>query len=266
MLKATQIGDVTEIKMGKVSRRGICPLLGGRVSDRWNPDRYGLRLFQEGAWQSTGRQGNLGHSEHSLHEDHVGGNAFLTERFGIVALAHPVTISLMSKKYDLYEYEREIWGYPDSCTANLIGDLVEGDAVSLSVIETQGHCKGHISLFEKDRGILFSGDTWVGEHPKAARAEENLTRLISDLMEFEALRPKILFASLGKVVPNPQQVIRNTREYLEEMRDKILSLHAGGKSTQQIMETLFGRESTLASVTQNQLSPRIFIESFLRSA
>jgi glyoxylase-like metal-dependent hydrolase (beta-lactamase superfamily II) len=266
MLKATQIGDVTEIKMGR-SLDGVSVLywvaaylIGGILIDTgcdYSKKELGSLL--------EGKEISVIVNTH-YHEDHVGGNAFLTERFGIVALAHPVTISLMSKKYDLYEYEREIWGYPDSCTANLIGDLVEGDAVSLSVIETQGHCKGHISLFEKDRGILFSGDTWVGERPKAARAEENLTRLISDLMEFEALRPKILFASLGKVVPNPQQVIRNTREYLEEMRDKILSLHAGGKSTQQIMETLFGRESTLASVTQNQLSTRIFIESFLRSA
>jgi hypothetical protein len=69
---------------------------------------------------------------------------------------------------------------------------------------------------------------------------------------------------LGKVVPEPQQVIKKTREYLEETRDKIRDLHAEGKSTEQILETLFGRESVLASVTQDQLSTKIFIESFLR--
>jgi hypothetical protein len=90
-------------------------------------------------------------------------------------------------------------------------------------------------------------------------------QLIKDLTKFEELKPKIMFASLGKAVPNPLDVIRGTREYLEETRDKILKLHSKGKSPEQIREQLFGRESTLAEYTQYQLSIKIFVESFLRS-
>jgi glyoxylase-like metal-dependent hydrolase (beta-lactamase superfamily II) len=200
------------------------------------------------------------------HEDHVGGNALLAERFGLGALAHPETIRLMSRKYDMYPYEVEIWGYPDPSTAAPIGTAVKEGGVSLCVIETPGHCKGHVSLFEEERRILFSGDIWVGERPKTARVEENVHQLILDLRKFEELKPKIMFASLGKVVHEPQEVIRKTRLYLEETRDKVVHLHSKGNSTEQILKTLFGRESVLAPVTQYQLSTKIFIESFLRNS
>jgi glyoxylase-like metal-dependent hydrolase (beta-lactamase superfamily II) len=179
-------------------------------------------------------------------------------------MAHPKAIPLMNRKYDLYPFEVELWGYPEPSTATPIGTAVIEDGVSLRVIETPGHCRDHISLFEEERRILFSGDIWVGERPKTARVEEDVHQLISDLRKFEELRPKIMFASLGKVVSEPQQVIRRTRVYLEETRDEVRRLHSEGKSSEQILEELFGRESVLAEATQYQLSTKIFIESFLR--
>jgi len=198
------------------------------------------------------------------HEDHVGGNALLAKRFGLRALAHPETIRLMSRKYDLYPFEVEIWGHPDPTTAAPIGTVVKEGGATLRIIETPGHSRGHISLFEEERRILFSGDIWVGERPKTARAEEDAHQLVSDLRKFEELKPEIMFASLGKAVAEPQQVIRRTRVYLEETRNEIRRLHSEGKSSEQILEELFGRESVLAPVTQYQLSTKIFIESFLR--
>jgi glyoxylase-like metal-dependent hydrolase (beta-lactamase superfamily II) len=213
----------------------------------------------------TGKQISMIVNTH-YHEDQVGGNVLLRERFALRAFAHPETVPFMNRKYDLYPFEREIWGYPTPSAADPIGSAVDNGGVSLRVIETPGHCKGHISLFEETRGILFSGDIWVGEHPKTARTEENAHQLIADLGKFEELRPKIMFASLGKVVRNPGSVIQRTREYLEETRDKILQLHSEGKSSEQIRDELFGRESVLAPVTQYQLTTKIFIESFLRDA
>jgi glyoxylase-like metal-dependent hydrolase (beta-lactamase superfamily II) len=39
------------------------------------------------------------------------------------------------------------------------GDIVEGDGCALSVIETPGHAKGAICLYEEEKRMLFSGDT-----------------------------------------------------------------------------------------------------------
>ena len=266
MLEATEIGDVTEIKMGR-SLDGVSALYwvaaylidGILIDTGCDYSKKELSDFLED------KQISMIVNTH-YHEDHVGGNAILAKRFRLGASAHAETVRLMNKKYELYPFEQEIWGYPDPCSAGPIGAAVREGTVSLRVVDTPGHCNGHISLFEEERRILFSGDTWVGERPKTARAEENVHELVSDLKKFEELRPKIMFASLGKVVRDPQPVIRRTRTYLEETRDKIHNLHAEGKSTEQILEALFGRESVLASVTQYQLSTKIFIESFLRSA
>jgi len=264
MLKATQIGDVTEIKMGR-SLDGVTALywVAAYLIDGILIDTGCDYAKRELADFLERKQVSVIINTH-YHEDHVGGNALLAKRFGLGALAHPETIRLMSRKYDMYPYEVEIWGYPDPSTAAPIGTAVKEGGVSLRIIETPGHCKGHVSLFEEERRILFCGDIWVGERPKTARAEEDVHQLISDLRKFEELGPKIMFASLGKAVDEPQQVIRRTRVYLEETRDEIRRLHSEGKSSEQILEELFGRESVLAPVTQYQLSTKIFIESFLR--
>lgn len=264
MLKATQYGDVTEIRMGR-SIDGVTALYwvaaylidGILIDTGCDYSKMELAHFLEDKQIST-----IINTHH--HEDHVGGNALLSKQFGLKALAHPQAIPLMNRKYDLYPFEVEIWGYPDPSTAAPIGTAVKQGGVSLRVIETPGHSQDHIALFEEKRRLLFSGDTWVGDRPKVARVEENLHQLISDLEKLEELEPKMMFASLGKAVSEPKQAIRRTRAYLEETRDEIHRLNSEGKSSEQILEKLFGRESVLAPVTQYQLSTKIFIESFLR--
>jgi glyoxylase-like metal-dependent hydrolase (beta-lactamase superfamily II) len=266
MLKATKVGDVTEIKMGR-SLDGETVLYwvaaylidGVLVDTGCDYSKNELAEFLEDKPVSL-----IINTHH--HEDHVGGNALLARESGLKALAHPEAIPLMSRKYDLYPFQAEIWGYPEPSTAAPIGAVVKEGDISLRVIATPGHCRDHIALFDEKRRVLFSGDIWVGERPKVARAEEDVNQLISDLRKFEELKPKIMFASLGKVVPEPQQVIKRTRIYLEETRDEIRRLHSEGKPSEQILAELFGRESMLAQATQNQLSTRIFIESLLRNA
>ncbi len=266
MLTATQVRDVTEIKMGRsLNGRTALYWVAAYLMDGILIDTGCDYTREELAEFLGGKQVSVIVNTH-YHEDHVGGNALLAERFGLRAFAHPETIRLMSRKYDLHPYEREIWGYPMPSTADPIGDTVNSGSVSLRVIETSGHCKGHISLFEETRGILFSGDIWVAERPKTARTEEDLHQIIEDLKKFEELRPKIMFASLGKVVPNPRDVIKRTRAYLQETRDNIRRLRSEGKSPEHIRDKLFQRESVLAEITQHQLSTKIFIESFLRDA
>lgn len=265
MLKATAVGDVTEIRMGRS--------LDGSTVLYWV-----AAYLIDGVLIDTGCDYTkkeladfLGDKKVSCiinthyHEDHVGANALLKGRYGLRAFAHRETIRLMSEEYELYPFQRETWGYPTTCTAEPIGASFNNGGVSLRIIETPSHCRGHISLFEENRGVLFSGDIWVGERPKTARTEENEHQLITDLEKFEKLRPNVMLASLGKVILNPTEVIKRTRLYLEETRDKILALHSAGKSSEQIRDELFGRESVLAPATQYQLSTKIFIESFLRN-
>jgi len=42
------------------------------------------------------------------------------------------------------------------------GDKIDIGNLKFTVIETPGHTKGSISLYEKNKKILLSGDTWFG--------------------------------------------------------------------------------------------------------
>lgn len=43
------------------------------------------------------------------------------------------------------------------------GDIIKTNNFKFLVLETPGHTKGSISLFEKEKGILISGDCWFGD-------------------------------------------------------------------------------------------------------
>ena len=195
MLKATRVGDITEIKLGRsIDGSNVLYWVAAYLVD-------GILIDTGCDYTKTELVEFLVDKRLSAivnthyHEDHVGANALLKQRLGLRALAHQETIRLMGQKYDLYPFQREIWGYPDGCTAEPVqASLVSGE-LSFRIVETPGHCRGHISLFEEKRRALFSGDTWVGERPKIARAEENQHQLICDLGKFEELRPNMMFAS-----------------------------------------------------------------------
>ena len=48
------------------------------------------------------------------------------------------------------------------------------------MIETPGHCPGHIVLFEEKIGRMFVGDLFVTETPRAIRPNENVGKIIED--------------------------------------------------------------------------------------
>jgi glyoxylase-like metal-dependent hydrolase (beta-lactamase superfamily II) len=47
---------------------------------------------------------------------------------------------------------------------------------AFQVVETPGHCQGHVCLFEPSRGWCFTGDLFAREKPKFIRPEENMAR------------------------------------------------------------------------------------------
>ena len=93
------------------------------------------------------------------HFDHIEDNIELKEMFGLVIAA--------SRKDEGFFEDPESLGFPlpfpvkpsgidvnlDSKSAIKIGKF------SFSVLETPGHTKGSICLYEKNAGVLFSGDT-----------------------------------------------------------------------------------------------------------
>jgi glyoxylase-like metal-dependent hydrolase (beta-lactamase superfamily II) len=64
------------------------------------------------------------------------------------------------------QHFREKFGeFPKKVKPDMIlkeGDIISNDNFKLKVINCPGHTIGAIALFDEEKGILFSGDTWYG--------------------------------------------------------------------------------------------------------
>jgi glyoxylase-like metal-dependent hydrolase (beta-lactamase superfamily II) len=99
------------------------------------------------------------------HPDHIGGLLGLTKTLGVQVAAHAEAISWVE------DVERQYRERPVPCFQTLVAGSVEvdrplqdgdtldlGDGQSLRVLHTPGHASGHIALWNREEGILFSGD------------------------------------------------------------------------------------------------------------
>lgn len=154
------------------------------------------------------------------HEDHMGGNAHLLAASDAELAAPARDVPWIE---DHARYWLELYGnFPgvlsydaqvrktilDRCGENTIVDklLRDGDAISvggreLEVIETGGHSPGHVALFDRDTGVLFTFDDVQGAGTEWLHGEGSLPpmyglpseyrrglRRLAEV-EFEALAP-----------------------------------------------------------------------------
>lgn len=200
------------------------------------------------------------------HEDHIGGNAILQERFGVEAFAHPLAIPVLAdpKRLRLQLYRRLIWGSPPPSKGSPIGEVVTTGRYSFQVIPTPGHGEDHISLYESKMGWLFSGDAYIGGVDKALQAGSDIYSIISSLKRLSALSAKRLFQGSGTVRDDPQEAIEKKTKYLEELGEKVWRLHGQGLSPKEIRDRLLGRELPIAYWTLGHFSGLNLVRSYLK--
>ena len=127
--------------------------------------------------------------------------------------------------FDLLQYFKQTGCAMSS--ASQAETIQEGDIVTLGdfafeVLHTPGHSPGHISLFDKDTGILFSGDL-VGQSPTWYTPTSGGTiDYLRSLEKMETLHPTILLPSHGTVIHEPKIAISRVRKKLLQKEQHIL--------------------------------------------
>ena len=199
------------------------------------------------------------------HEDHVAGNAALQARHNVKVLAHEEALEYLSDpgKRKLRPYQRVLWGYPQACTPSAIGDVVETRNLRFQVIDTPGHSPDHVSLFEPERGWLFTGDAYVGGRDRSLRADYNIWGIIASLKKMVSLEPRVLFTGSGSVRYDASQELVSKIDYLEEMGGRVLDLRAKGWTRPRIRKHLLGPEQSIYYITLGNFSARHLIRSYL---
>lgn len=266
MIETIQYEEVTQIRMsrefdGRPVYWVAAYLVDGLLIDTGCSHTAGeLADFLEGK--------NLGLAVNThYHEDHIGANHEVMSRFGVEIYAHPVAVPLIAKKIDLYPYQEIAWGLPVPTAVKPLPSVVSTAGHTFQVVETPGHCRGHVCLFEPNRGWCFTGDLFARENPKFIRPEEHMGETVRSMRKVIDLPSErlVLFTSVGKIVEDGRKSLRRCIDYLENLAAKIHGLHREGLTIQDIAEREFGGEHPFAAFTNGQFSILNLIRSLLET-
>jgi glyoxylase-like metal-dependent hydrolase (beta-lactamase superfamily II) len=121
------------------------------------------------------------------------------------------------------------------------GDRVEIGDWTFEVMETPGHCEGHLVFYERDTRALFSGDHLLTDispvpllsFPKreGEPRPKSLARFMQSLLKVEALDCEITFPSHGDVILNHRKLIAGYRLHHERRALQLARMLSAGPRT-----------------------------------
>lgn len=196
------------------------------------------------------------------HIDHIGGNKVIMDRLKVPVSAPGDSVPIIAGKQDIFFYQEDLWGCPEPCLVNALGDTISTAHYTLDVVHTSGHSPDHVVFFLREKGWLFTGDEFLTEKPNSARKNEDNRLILKALKRMLALEPSLLITSSGKMHENASDILRQNISYLEEIRDRILNMKNKGLSIREIVFKLFGGETRLKEFTGGQFCRENFVRSF----
>jgi len=205
------------------------------------------------------------------HEDHIGGLGALCRAFpGAEVLAHPGTLRVVHdprREQPEQIYRRLIWGWPEAVPGGrplADGDLVTAGSWRFRVLHTPGHSPDHLCFLEEERGLLFTGDLYVGGEDIGIRSDADVWALVASLERLVALRPRVLFPGAARLPADPVDALNRKIDYYRTLGERVLALHARGWPEARIARSLLGPWHRIELLTQGHFTREALVRSFLR--
>lgn len=157
------------------------------------------------------------------HSDHVGGNSYLQQNYGVKIAAHQWDASCINAR------DRE------ACCAEWLDQPVEPYHVdwqladqdeintgkkTFQVLHTPGHTLGHISLYEPEEELFISGDLFhdndVGWFNIFREGVSSIQRTMESMERVAALRIRQAYSGHGPQIADPHRSIETARKRLDK--------------------------------------------------
>ena len=128
------------------------------------------------------------------HPDHIGGALAMKQAIGAPICAHAETAKHLAARG--IEVDQPLH---DGQVVVLAGD----PPVTIRVIHTPGHARGHVSFYVEESGSLIVGDIVPGHSTIIIDPPEgDMTAYMESLQKLAALEPKVLLPSHGTMIAN----------------------------------------------------------------
>jgi len=266
MIEVNQFEEVTQIKMSREFEGQPLYWVAVYLVDGLLIDTGCRHAAEELVEFLEGKNLKFAVNTH-YHEDHIGANHLLKQKFGIEIFAPRESVPLINQVPKLYPYQETVWGYPEPTEVDCLPEKVETGHFHFDVVETPGHCNGHVALIEPEKGWCFSGDLFISEKPRVIRPEEDIAGITRSMKKLVALGTDrlILFTSMGNVVQDGRNALRACIEYFQDLSRRAKQLEKKGLSVTAIRDEVFGRESSLAGLTDGQFSSENLVRAALRA-
>lgn len=202
------------------------------------------------------------------HEDNIGGLEDVHARFPhapIYASYRAINVIQEPTLLRLQLYRRLVWGVPKALkqvrALDDVDNTLRTSSYTFRVIETPGHSRDHISLFEPTQRWVFSGDAFIGGMERSWPRESDLFSVIGSLQTLMSLRPERLFPSSGEVRRNPRPELAEKIGLLQRLSKEVSRLDAAGMSVDEVVLSLFKGESRMRLWTGGHFSAANLVEA-----
>lgn len=202
----------------------------------------------------------------SHHDEDHAGNAEVLAGTGLEVRAPRDVIRLLGAQDPMLPYRRIIWGtgrYGGVRPLSEGAEEVRLDDWRFVPVHTPGHTPDHYIYHEPDRGLVFSGDLYIGRAVPVAKADEDLDALLGSLQRVIELGPRAVFCGHRGRLERPVESLRAKIDWLQELIGGAKRLASEGRGVEEIRGRLLGRRQLIDWASLGEYSRRNLIERAL---
>lgn len=211
------------------------------------------------------------------HEDHTGNNDLIAELCQAKILAHSLAVAEIRFPPQLPWYRSFLFGPTRVAEVEPLGESLATSNLRFEVLETPGHCPGHICLFEPEKKWLFSGDLYVAAELDSQLRDADGPQWIASLEAVLERKPECLFDAHGSIFMGAEAVERQLRRklnFLLDLRERVQRCATHSQTIQELTRKVFDRrdlvdwlslgDGWLSLITGSDFSRGNIVRSFLR--
>lgn len=196
-------------------------------------------------------------------EDHSGMAAWIRDNLDVPIYIHPYGIPICAEPGSYPKYRQNTWGGREAFPANSLGRTIRSRTLEWHVLYTPGHAQDHVSFFNKETGILFSGDLYVSPETKVGIKTESIPQIMDSIRLLLALDFEHLFCSHVGYIANGREMLVKKLKYLVKLTKDVKLLQEEGLAIDKIDEQLFPETYPIVSFSDNKWDSIHMVQSIL---